>query len=96
MKTRDLVEILQLEEVKGKLPEDKSTMFHVINKYQDLSELDKTIYRIGRRGGAYVTTDDLYRDHITYNKIKKLVAGLSAKGPHEIEKFINQMADQYV
>ena len=85
-----------LEEVKGKLPEDKKNMLYVIKKYQDLSESERLIYRIGRRGGAYSSTDDLYREQSTYDKIKKLVSDLSSKGADEIEQFINEMADRYV
>jgi len=71
-------------------------MLYVIKKYQDLSESERLIYRIGRRGGAYSSTDDLYRDQSTYDKIKKLVSDLSSKGADEIERFINEMADRYV
>ncbi|MBW1673350.1 MAG: radical SAM protein, partial [Deltaproteobacteria bacterium] len=85
-----------LEEVKGKLPEDKENMLHVIKKYQDLSESERIIYRIGRRGGVYSSTDDLYRDQSTYDKINKLVSDLSSKGANEIEQFINEMANRYV
>lgn len=85
-----------LEEIKGKLPEEKENMLNVIKKYQDLPKSDQIIYRIGRRGGAYSSTDDLYRDQTTYDKIKGLASELSAKGPDEIERFMNEIADQYV
>ena len=85
-----------LEEVKGKLPEEKENMLNIIKKYQDLSETDRIVYRIGRRGGAYSSTDHLYRDQTTYDKIKGLVSELSSKGPDEIERFIEEMADQYI
>ncbi len=85
-----------LEEVKGKLPEDKENMLHVIKKYQDLSESERLIYRIGRRGGVYSSTDDLYRDQSTYDKINRLVSELYSKGADEIERFINDMANRYV
>lgn len=85
-----------LEEIKGKLPEEKENMLAVIRRYQDLPESDRMIYRIGRRGGAYSSTDDLHRDETTYHKIKELASELSAKGPDEIERFINEMADRYV
>jgi radical SAM superfamily enzyme YgiQ (UPF0313 family) len=85
-----------LDEVKGKLPEEKENMLAVIRRYQDLPESDRMIYRIGRRGGVYSSTDDLHRDQSTYHRIKELASELSAKGPGEIERFINEMADQYV
>jgi len=85
-----------LEEVRGKLPEDKEHMLEVIRKYQALPDSDRLIYRIGRRGGAYSSTDDLYRHSPTYEKVKNLISELSAKGPDEVERFINEMANQYV
>jgi len=85
-----------LEEVKGKLPEERKNMLNIIKKYQDLPESDRIVYRIGRRGGAYSSTDELYRDQTTYDKIKGLVSELSSKGPSEIEKFMKEMADQYI
>ena len=85
-----------LEEVRGTLPEDKEHMLEVIRKYQALPNSDRLIYRIGRRGGAYSSTDDLYRDSTTYGKIKNVISELSARGPDEVERFINEMANQYV
>ena len=85
-----------LEEIRGKLPDEKEHMLQVIKKYQDLPEAERLMYRIGRRGGLYSSTDDLYRDETNYNKIKKLVSELAAKGPSETERLINEMANQYV
>jgi len=86
-----------LEEVSGKFPEDQERMLGVIHRYQELPDSDRLIYRIGRRGGAYRSTDDLERDPTTYRKIKDLLLDLDAKGgPEEIERFISDMVDQYV
>ncbi len=85
-----------LEEIDGKLPDEKMDMLQVIKKYQDLPESERLIYRIGRRGGVYSSIDDLYHDQSTYDKINKLVSDLSAKGENEIEKFINEMANRYI
>ena len=85
-----------LEEISGKLPDDKEAMLEVIKKYQELSESDRIIYRLGRRGGLYSSTDDLYHDDITYHKIKKFLRELSDRGPNEIDRFINETADRYV
>jgi histone acetyltransferase (RNA polymerase elongator complex component) len=86
-----------LEEVSGKLPDDKEKMLAVIQSYQDLSETDRLIYRIGRRGGAYRSIDDLKRDPTTYQKIKSLIQTLEQKeGPQGVEKMITEMVDQYI
>jgi radical SAM superfamily enzyme len=86
-----------LEEVSGKLPEDKEKMLAVIQAYQDLPETDRLIYRTGRRGGAYRSIDDLKRDPATYQKIKSLIQTLEQKeGPQGVEKMITEMVDQYI
>ena len=86
-----------LEEVSGKLPDDKEKMLAVIQSYQDLSETDRLIYRIGRRGGAYRSIDDLKRDPTTYQKIKSLIQTLEQKeGSQGVEKMITEMVDQYI
>jgi len=85
-----------LEEVSGKLPEDKKRMLEVVKKYQALSDEDRLIYRAGRRGGTYRSTDDLKRDPETYRKIKDLIQGIQAKeGEEGVEKFITEMVARY-
>ena len=86
-----------LEEVSGKLPEDKEKMLAVIGRYQALPDPERSIYRIGRRGGAYRSTDDLARDPITYEKLKNLVREVESRsGPEGVEKMIAEMVDQYI
>ena len=86
-----------LEEVSGKLPGDKEKMLAVIRKYQDLPDHERIVYRIGRRGGAYRSTDDLKMDQVTYQKLRNLVEELKSKGGmEEVERFITEMVDQYV
>ena len=86
-----------LEEVTGRLPDDKDKMLAVIQAYQDLSETDRLIYRAGRRGGTYRSTDDLNRDPATYQKIKNLIQTVEQKeGAQGVEKMIAEMADRYI
>ncbi len=86
-----------LEEVEGKLPEEKQKMLNVIRKYQELSPLDKLIYRVGRRGGTYRSVDDLKKDPVTYAKIRRFVKEMIEKeGEDSLERFIKELADQYV
>lgn len=86
-----------LEEITGKLPEDKEKMLEVIKKYQELPDSDRLIYRIGRRAGAYNSTDDLEGDPVAYKKIKTLLSDVKAKeGMEGVEKFITDMVDRYI
>ena len=86
-----------LEDVSGRLPEDKERMLKVIRDYQALPGDERLIYRVGRRGGAYRSTQDLKRDPVTYEKLKNLVMSMEEKGGMEsVEKFIVEMVDRYV
>ncbi|MGD1999116.1 MAG: radical SAM protein [Desulfobacterales bacterium] len=86
-----------LEEVGGKLPEDKPKMLAVIHRYQGLEDTDRLIYRAGRRGGAYRSLDDLGTDPTTYHKIKNLIVELQEKeGTEGVERFLTEMVDRYI
>jgi radical SAM superfamily enzyme YgiQ (UPF0313 family) len=86
-----------LEEVNGKFPEDKEKMLKVIRKYKELPDHERLIYRIGRRGGAYRSTDDLKADPVTYEKLRNLVEELKSKGGIEdVERFITEIVDEYI
>ena len=86
-----------LEEVSGKFPKDKEAMLNVIQKYQNLDDTNRLIFRTGRRGGTYRSIDDLHRDPVTYQKIKNLIEQLQASGGHqEVEKFLSEMVDRYI
>lgn len=86
-----------LEEVGGKLPEDKPKMLAVIHRYQGLGDIDRLIYRAGRRGGAYRSLDDLVTDPATYRKIKDLIVGLQEKeGLEGVERFLTELVDRYI
>ncbi len=86
-----------LEEVTGKLPEDQVKMLEIIDRYQNLPDYERIIYRVGRRGGAYRSTDDLTRDPDTRRKIEHIIEQVRLKsGDEGIESFISEMVDQYV
>ncbi len=86
-----------LEEVSGRLPDDKQKMLDVIRRYQELPDTDRLIYRVGRRGGTYRSTDDLQNDPATYRKIQSLVEEVMAReGAEGVEKFISEMVDRYI
>lgn len=86
-----------LEEVSGKLPDDKDKMLDVIRRYQELPDTDRLIYRVGRRGGTYRSTEDLKSDPATYRKIQTVVEEVLAReGAEGMEKFIAEMVDRYI
>jgi hypothetical protein len=86
-----------LEEVSGELPKDKEKMLDVIRGYQELSAEDRLIYRVGRRGGMYHSTEDLDRDPVTYQKIRAMISRVREKdGEPGVEKLITELVDRYI
>jgi histone acetyltransferase (RNA polymerase elongator complex component) len=86
-----------LEDVSGKLPEDKPAMLAVIRSYQALSEKERVIFRLGRRGGVYRSIADFRRDTATYQKISQLIREIEAsEGAPGVERYITEMVDRYI
>jgi len=52
-----------LQEIEGKLPQDKEKMLAVIDRFQALSPAERANFIIGRRVGVYTELDDLYDSH---------------------------------
>ncbi len=52
-----------LQEIEGKLPQDKGEMLASIDRFQALSPEERANFRIGRRFGIYNHLDDLYESH---------------------------------
>jgi len=48
-----------LQEVEGKLPDDKGKMIDIIDRYLALPADERLNFRLGRRAGYYVSLDDL-------------------------------------
>jgi len=86
-----------LEDVSGKLPEDKPAMLAVIRSYQALPDKERLIFRLGRRGGVYRSIADFRRDAATYQKISQLIQEIEAsEGPPGVERYITEMVDRYI
>ncbi|WP_028325517.1 radical SAM protein [Desulfatirhabdium butyrativorans] len=86
-----------LEDVSGKLPQDKERMLAIIDRYLQLPEKDRLIFRVGRRGGAFRTIEDMYRDRATTTRIERLVQDIEEKqGKDGIDRMICEMVDQYI
>jgi hypothetical protein len=86
-----------MEDVSGRFPDDKDNMLEAIDKYRDLPDSERLVYRVGRRGGAYRSPDDMKRDPEAYEKIIGLIRDITAKeGPEGVETFITSMVDRYI
>jgi len=67
-----------LQEIEGKLPQDKEKMLASIDRFQSLSPEERANFRVGRRVGVYNQLDDLYDLHkrqVVEQVIRKLGQG---------------------
>ena len=84
-----------LEEISGTLPDDKEMMLSVADRYLDLEEEERIIYKVGRWGGAYRSIDDL-RDPEIRGKIEQVIHQWNLKTPGQLDEIIKEIADQYI
>jgi hypothetical protein len=84
-----------LEELEGKLPEDKAQLLATIDRYFSLPEEDRLIYRVGRRMGVYRRLDDLGDMH-TYRRLKGVVEEYRTREPGAIEHDLCTAMQSYI
>jgi len=68
-----------LQEIEGRLPEDKEKMLAVIDRFQSLSAEERQNFRLGRRIGIYASLDDL-GDPGKHGLVEQAVAKLAKDG----------------
>jgi len=83
-----------LEELEGRLPEDKLKLLSVIRRYFALPERERLIYRVGRRCGALRKLDDL-ADTESYLKLKYMIDGLAAESSG-LEEYLAKIMNNYI
>jgi len=84
-----------LEEISGTLPDDKERMLSVADRYLDLEEEERVIYKVGRWGGAYRSLDDL-SDLELRSKIEQVIRQWNLETSGQVDTMIKEMADQYI
>jgi radical SAM superfamily enzyme YgiQ (UPF0313 family) len=84
-----------LQEIEGKLPEDKEKMLAIIARFQSLSPEERHNFRVGRRVGIYEQLDDLNnpRKHkVTEHAIEKF----SSDGGQVDEETIYSLMERFI
>jgi len=84
-----------LQEVEGKLPEDKEKMLASIAKFQSLSPEERANFRVGRRVGIYTDLDDLY-DWRKYSTVEQAIKKLSHDGNQVDEETIYTLMKRFI
>lgn len=90
-----------LEEIQGKLPEDRLAMLAVIDRYLALPDEERLRYRVGRRMGHYRSLDDM-DEPAARRRIRQIIEEARSSGTNgprsseEIEKEIYRMMENYI
>ncbi len=84
-----------LEEVSGTMPADKQEMLTVIDRYLALPAEEKLLFRLGRRGGALHSLDEL-NDPLLRQRLQLAMKEMASETGGDVEKLITELADQYI
>ncbi|MFC2066522.1 radical SAM protein [Chloroflexota bacterium] len=84
-----------LQEIEGKLPQDKEKTLEVISRFQALTPEGKTNFRIGRRIGMYIRLDEL-SDMRRYEAVEQAMQKLSQGGNELDEKTVYNLMGRFI
>jgi radical SAM superfamily enzyme YgiQ (UPF0313 family) len=84
-----------LEEVDGRLPQDKGKILGIIDRYFNLSAEERLVYRMGRRAGVYRGLDDL-QDAMAYRRIQAAIQEMEQNEPGSAEKSLSLLLENYI
>jgi len=84
-----------LEEVEGKLPEEKGKMLDLIDRYLALPAEEKTNFRLGRRAGVYRSVDDLSNLELK-GRVEKALRRVELERPGGFEKVISDLMESFI
>jgi hypothetical protein len=84
-----------LQEIEGKLPEDKEKMLATIARFQSLSPEEKQNFKLGRRLGIYERLDDLSNSP-KHDSVAQAVQRLSHNGKQIDEETIYSLMERFI
>lgn len=84
-----------LEELGGKLPEDKERLLGIIDRFFAMPEDDRLIYRLGRRKGIYARLDDL-SDRRSYNVLKAILEEYRSEDSGKLDRDLYRIMHSYI
>jgi radical SAM superfamily enzyme YgiQ (UPF0313 family) len=84
-----------LEEVEGKLSEEKGKMLAVIDRYLALPKEERDRFRLGRRAGLYRSLNDLSDPEIRI-QVDQILARIDAEGRENLEQVISGLMESFI
>jgi radical SAM superfamily enzyme len=84
-----------LEEVEGKLPEEKEKMLKCIDRYLALTKIERDNFRLGRRVGLYRSVEDLYKPELR-NQVERALRQIETERPGGFEKVLADLMESFI
>jgi biotin synthase-like enzyme len=84
-----------LQEIEGKLPEDKEKMLATVARFQSLSPEEKQNFKLGRRLGVYERLDEL-NNLPKHNSVEQAIQKLSHNGNQVDEETIYSLMERFI
>ncbi len=84
-----------LQEIEGKLPDDKAKMLAVIDRFQSLSDDERQNFRLGRRIGIYTTLDEL-NDASKHGLVDQAIARVAQDGGQIDEELTYSLMERFI
>jgi hypothetical protein len=84
-----------LQEVEGKLPQEKEKMLNVIDRYLSLPKREKDNFRLGRRAGIYQSVDDLANSGLR-DQVERALEQIESERPGGIEEVLSNMTESFI
>ncbi len=84
-----------LEEVEGKLPEEKEKMLGIIDRYLSLSVREKALFRLGRRTGLLRRLDELYESNLRY-RLEEILDRIEKEREGGIDEVVSELMESFI
>jgi radical SAM superfamily enzyme YgiQ (UPF0313 family) len=84
-----------LEDLEGRLPEDKPALLAVIDRFLDLPDEERLLFQLGRRLGLFRGLSDL-EDPGLRSRAEQLKERVSAQFGGDLEQAIRTLAERYI
>jgi radical SAM superfamily enzyme YgiQ (UPF0313 family) len=84
-----------LQEVEGKLPEEKEKLLNLIDRYLSLPKEEKDHFRLGRRVGVYQSVEDLSKPELR-NQVERVLQQIESRRPVDIEEVLSELTESFI
>ena len=84
-----------LEEVEGKLPEEKKKMLSTIDRYLGLPDKERLNFRLGRRAGFYRSLDDLSKPEL-HLQVERALQKIESENPEGVEGVLSTLMESFI